>query len=342
MENGRFPDGIVWITFSARDDPEFVFSTAEEYIAVTLATALGLSLHDINDPTHHLKTQLHPQNILLILDGFERLLSGASLISDLLTNAPACKFLITSRERLNILGEHLVAIQGLAQQQTEAHGSAPNDAVALFLQTAHHVANHNLANSDLPTIQRICQRLEGMPLAIELAAEWTRLLPLADIEQELDHGLEFLETNAASIRAVIDHSWNLLTEKQRQSFARLAIFQDGFTREAAQQVADASLPILSALFDKSLIQRIDEDRYSLHDLLRQYADHQLTASDHQATTRDAHSAYFAALAASQMVALVRGDHSKLLADLDNIRAAWKWAVSQRRLEDIHRMLFPLD
>jgi len=330
----RFPDGILWVTFSARDDTEFVFSTAAEYIAVTLATTFGLSLHGVTDPRQHLAAHLQDKDILFVLDSFECLLSGTALISNLLTYAPACKFLITSRERLNIPGETLFAIQGLDEDA---------DAVALFMQTAVHVSNNTyLGSTEQPAIKRICQQLEGMPLAIELAAEWTRLLPITDIEKELDRGLEFLETNATSIRTVIDHSWNLLTEEQRRAFARLSVFQNGFTRDAAEQVANANLNILSALFDKSLIQRIDEDRYTIHDLLRQYAAQQLTTNEHQSTTRDAHCAYFATLAASQVESLVRGDHSKLLADLDNLRTAWKWAVERRRLEDIHHMLFPLD
>lgn len=340
LNDDRFTDGVCWVSFSAQDATEFVFATADEYMTATLSAALDLSAQGDEDPRHVLTTYLRNREILIILDAFEHLLPHTSFVSELLADTTACTFLITSRERLNAPGEVLFPVQGLALTQEQS--ADPADAVNLFLVTAGRVSKDEpLAASELPVIQRICQRLEGMPLAIELAAEWTRLLPVIEIEQELYRGLEFLDIGSSSIRTVIDRSWNQLTDHQRTSFARLAIFQRGFTRDAARKVAGAGLRTLTALFDKSLIQRTGKDRYTLHDLLRQYAAEQLGASGEYESIGDAHCAYFATLAAGQMEPLYRGDHSGMLADLDNLRAAWRWAVKRLRLEDLRKMLFPM-
>lgn len=341
--DGHFADGICWVAFSGLDKAELVFTTVDEYIAENIINALGLTLQGAENPIRFLQSHLANRNFLIILDSFEALIAGASFISDLLAETQNCKFLITSRERLKLPGEVLFPIQGLAHVRQDGGEAGPVDAVALFTQAANRVANDDFTSEDhLSAIQHLCQRLEGMPLAIELAAEWTRLLPVGEIEQELDHGLAFLDSGSTSIRSVFDRSWKLLTDHQRISFSRLAVFQRGFSREAAKKVAGADLETLTALFDKSLIQKIDEGRYTLHDLLRQYAAEKLDAIGDWAPTRGAHCAYFAALVADQRESILRGDYRKITADLDNIRSAWRWAVSHRRLADLNQMMFPLD
>jgi predicted ATPase/DNA-binding CsgD family transcriptional regulator/predicted negative regulator of RcsB-dependent stress response len=339
----RFADKPCWVSYSAQDDTAFVFSTVEEYIIATISTAIGLSLQGSSDPKYQLISYLQSREMLLILDSFEHLLPGINLIPELWGQTTGCKFLVTSRERLNIPGEMLYPVQGMAYAQDSANETDTTDSVRLFLQVARRVSDKTYLDPPaLAVINRICARLEGIPLAIELAADWTRMLPLVEIEGELDRGLGFLDTGPSQIRSVFDRSWNLLAEGQRASLARLAVFQRGFTREAAFQVADADLGTLSALFDKSLIQRTGENRYSLHDLLRQYVSEQLGIHGEREMIRDRHCAFYAALVADQQEAIFRGDHSKILPDLDNIRAAWQWAVRRCRLEDLHKMLWPLD
>ena len=338
-----FPDGICWVPFSALDQAELVFTTIDEYIAENIYTAFGLTRQGKQEYTQLLESYLKERQALVVLDSFESLIFGASFISDLLAKTSACKFLITSRERLNLPGEVLISVLGLAHTHEAEGGHSPTDAARLFLQEANRVSQSNLDHPDhLPSIQRICTRLEGMPLAITLAAEWSRLLPVETIEQELEHGLEFLDTGSTSIRAVFDRSWNLLTDQQQAAFARLAVFQRGFSREAAKKVVGADLDTLSALFDKSLIQKREGDRYTLHDLLRQYAGEHLNALGERDAVRDIHCAFFAALVDKQEDAIISGDHSKILADLDNIRAAWRWAVKRKRLTDLNCMMFPLN
>ncbi len=335
----RFADKLCWVKFTAPDDTDFVFSTVEEFVIGTIITAIGLSLQGSTDPRHLLKSYRQTREILFIMDSFEHLISGAKVISDLLSGATASKFLITSRERLDIPEEILYPVQGMSYTQKAGDDPAAVDAVNLFLQAFKRVSNTNYLDPPaLAAIGRVCARLEGMPLVIELAADWMRLLPPTEIEQELDRGLAFLDAGSTSIKAVFDQSWKLLTEHQRTSLARLAVFQRGFTRDAAQHVAEADLDTLSALFDKSLVQRAGEGRYSLHDLLRQYAAEQLAIIREREVIRDAHCAYYAALVADQCESIYRGDHSKILADLDNIRAAWQWSIKRRRLEDLRKML----
>jgi predicted ATPase/DNA-binding CsgD family transcriptional regulator len=339
----RFSDKLCWVSFSAQDDTAFVFSTVEEYIIATITSAIGLSVQGSSDPKYLLISYLQSREILIILDSFEHLLSVTNLIPELLAQTTTCKILVTSRERLNIPGEMLYPVQGMAYAVGTTNELDGLDAVRLFLQVTERVSDKAyLDPPKLVVINRICARLEGMPLAIELAADWTRMLPVVGIEGELDRGLGFLDTKLTQIRTVFDRSWDLLTDGQCASLARLAIFQRGFTREAAFQVANADLATLSALFDKSLVQRAGENRYNLHDLLRQYASEKLATYGEREMIRDRHCAFYAALIADQREAIFRGDHSKILPDLDNIRASWQWAVRRCRLEDLHKMLWPLD
>jgi predicted ATPase/DNA-binding CsgD family transcriptional regulator len=339
----NFSDGICWVPFSGRDEGELIFTTVSDYLIENILTALKLPTQGSDDLKGLLRRYLDKREFLIILDGFESLLTGASFISELLAGTTACKFLITSRERLHIPGEVLFTVQGLPVTQEADVNPEANDAVNLFLQTASRVSDSDiLADDFLPTIQRICAHLEGLPLAIELAADWTRLLPIDEIEQELEQGFSLLDIGTTGIRSVFDRSWNQLTDPEQASFSRLAVFQNSFTREAAEQVADADLERLSKLYDKSLIEKVDEGRYALHDLWRHYLVEHLTARAERDKARDTHCAYFAELVAGQTASIASGDHSKVLADLDNIRATWLWAAKRRRLENLHKMLLPLD
>lgn len=338
----RFANGVCWVTFSHQDATEFVFATIDEYIGLTICAALGLSLQGEENAWELMSRFLQEKEVLIALDRFEHLVSSAPQIRRLLAKAPACRVLVSSRERLNVPGEVVLAMQGMPITDEESKDPFAADAVNLFLQAAKRVANNNYRDQDtLAMIQRICSQLEGMPLAIELAAEWTRLLSVTEIEQELEHGLEFLD-GSTSMRAVIDRSWNLLSAKEQKYFARLSVFQGSFSRDAACYVAVVDLDTLSTLYDKSLIQRSREDRYTIHDLLRQYAGEQLLAQGEVEEVRDAHCDYFAALADEQLESLFRGDHGAIMVDLNNVRAAWRWGVRRRRLEDLRIMLFPMD
>lgn len=190
--------------------------------------------------------------------------------------------------------------------------------------------------TDYLAVSRICQLVEGMPLGLELAAAWVRLLSCQEIAQEIEKNLEFLATSLRdvparhrSLAAVFDHSWNHLSPEEQRVFRSLAVFRGGFSREAAEQVAGASLPLLAALVDKSMLRRNDSGRYELHELLRQYGGEKLEVVGETEQMRDRHLAFFLKLAEESEPHLWGPDQITWLNRLeiahDNLREALDWS-----------------
>jgi predicted ATPase len=212
------------------------------------------------------------------LDNVEHLLDGIELLDELLRFAPGVKILATTREPLNLLAEWVFEVQGLpVPANLEWDHLTSNSAVTLFIERAKQVTvSFDPAPQDFFAITRICQLVE-VPLGLELAAAWVRTLSAPEIAQEIENSLDFLTTTARdlpprhrSLRAVFDHSWSLLSDQERQVIQALSVFRGGFTREAVEKVANAALPSLSALVDKSLVRHSEGRRYDLHELVRQY------------------------------------------------------------------------
>lgn len=304
--------------------------TTSEQIAPAIATALNVPLQGEADDLTQLLTLLREKSVLIVLDNFEHLLSASGSVdvaAALLRAAPRVKLLVTSREALNIASEWVRDVGGLGK-----------DAHALFVQSARRVyAQSALTAEDEIAIDRICRLVEGMPLGIELAASWTRLLSCADIADEIARNIDFLATTTRdvparhrSITAVFDYSWKLLTPREQQVMMHLSVFRGGFTRDAAKQVAGASLLELSALISKSLVRRAAAGRYDLHELVRQYAAAQLAETQDVAHSRERHLAFYAALAEATEPRLLGEEQASawvsLESELDNIRAALDWAV----------------
>ena len=237
-------------------------------------------------------------------------------------------------------GEWVFEVPGLPiPENSEVEGTA----VELFLQRARRAhVGFDATIKDYPSIVRICRLVDGMPLGIELAAAWVRLLACDEIAAEIERGLDFLSVSARdlparhrSMRAVFDHSWKLLPPEEQDVVLRLSIFQGGFSREAAQQVTGTSLPMLSLLVTKSLIRRNGTGRYDLHELIRQYTLEQL--SNHPKVHKEAlanHGRYYMNLLSQKDTPLrssmQRAALAELLSDIDNIRNAMEWA---RTLEE---------
>ena len=211
----------------------------------------------------------------------------------------------------------------------------------LFVQRARRAAaRFELRPHEHPQVAQICRLVGGMPLAIELAAAWVPVLPCAEIAREIERGLDFLATSLRdvperhrSMRAVFDHSWTLLTEDQRDVFSKLSVFRGGFQRAAAQEVAGASLSTLSALLGKSFIYQLPSGRCEVHELLRQYAADRLAACPPEARrTRERHCRYYLAFLAQREGRLRGHDQQAALgelgAEIENVRAAWRWASEQ--------------
>ena len=214
-------------------------------------------------------------------------------------------------------------------------------AIQLFIQCAKRIRGNFVFADEQAHVVRICQMVEGVPLAIELAAAFTRVLSSADIALKIEQKVDFLTSNLRNIEprhrsmvAVFKSSFELLSPNEREVFKRLSVFRGGFRQEAAEQVAGASLTILIALIDKSLLRREKSGRYNMHELLRQYAEEELNEMmGALESANDGHCEYFSEfLHERESDSWVTNDqqvHNEIGAELDNIRRALEWAVEQR-------------
>jgi predicted ATPase len=315
-----------------------------------IAEALGLRFSGPSDPRSQLIHYLCGRQVLLLLDNLEHLLGGIEWLRQLLGCSPGPKLLVTSRERLDLCDEWVFEVHGLpvpAHHQVE--GLESYSAVELFVRSARRAwLSFELTAEERPHLVRICQLVEGMPLALELAAGWVRVLSCQQIAQEIERNLDILATRARdaperhrSLRAAFDHSWRLLSEDECRVLRRLSIFRGGFRREAAQAIAGGTLPLLASLVGKSLLYHTSNGRYDLHELVRQYAWTKLEEAPAELEgTRDLHSAYYTDFVA-QRVAALQGERlpqalAELGAETENVREAWRWAVTHGQVAAIQK------
>jgi predicted ATPase/uncharacterized protein HemY len=295
--------------------------------------------------------------MLLILDDFEHLLASTNVVSAILNSASQVKIVITSREPLNVPQEWRFPLQGLAfpdplsQPSPKAEEKvATYSALQLFAQRARQAQPNFDLTAEQAHVSHICRLVEGLPLGLELAAAWARLMPCQTIAAEIQKSIDFLATTMRtipdrhrSLRAVFEQSWQLLSEQEQAVLRKLSIFRGGFEREAAEAVAEASLWLLSALVDKSMLQVSPSGRYSLHELLRQLAEEKLLQiQGENERVRHWHSGYYAAFLQSQENHL-KGAGAKsalalITADIDNVRLAWRWAIEQDKFAELNQAL----
>jgi predicted ATPase len=341
-----FTEGIAFVSLAPVAAPALIVSA--------IGDALGIAFSGASDLLAQLISHLRDRRVLLILDNLEHLLESSGvtlgLLEQLLAQAPNVFVLATSRERLRLAGEWVLELEGLTATQPHAHRQADAaPAVTLFVEHAERVDRaFRLTPENEVTITRICQLVGGLPLGIELAAAWLRLLSLDEIAQELTRGLDTahlspgtLPARHHSLRAVVDHSWQLLSPQERTALRQLSVFRGGFTREAAAQVAEAHLPVLANLADKSLLRRFGSGRYDLHEVIRQYADDQLREqADEFGATCGRHAAFYLRLVAEREQRLKGAEQAPAMAELnaeiDNIRAAWGWAAAHGRFDELER------
>jgi predicted ATPase/DNA-binding CsgD family transcriptional regulator len=307
-------------------------------LPAAIASALSIALYGPETPATQTINYLRDKCLLLVLDNFEHLLDGVDLLTEILAQAADVKILVTSRERLNVHEEWVLAVQGLAYPQPQDLTDVEQyGAVRLFVQSARRVQAGFSLGDNRAGVMAICQQVEGMPLALELAATWLRAMSCQQIAVHLQTGLDFLTTplrNVAerhrSMRAVFDQSWQLLSDAERQVLTRLSVFRGGFNLEAAEQVAAASLSIVAGLVDKSLVQMSRDDRYTLHELLRQYAADKLRAAGETALMAHAHLIYLLGLAEHAEAQRIDTEqlvwYNYLEQEHDNFRAALRWSL----------------
>jgi DNA-binding SARP family transcriptional activator/predicted ATPase/TolA-binding protein len=331
---------------------------SSESLVPTILEALHCPLPGETDPKRQLLKHLQQREMLLVLDNFESLFSlpadngGArGLVLEMVRRAPKLKLLVTSRERLNLQVEWLLALQGLRYPPAEATlGDETFEAVELFEQRAQQVRPGFSLSAEWPEVVHICRILDGMPLAIELAATWVSMMPCAEIVQELSRGLDLLSTTMhdvparhKSLKAVFDHSWQLLSESEREAFERLSVFQGGFSRQAANEVAEAPLSTLAALVNKSLLRVVSPGQYDMLEPLKQYAALRLAEGVKPASsaTRERHGRYYLHFLQAREGQLQSEVQSQTLEEirsaLNNIQVAWRWAVDHNRFDLVERV-----
>jgi predicted ATPase/class 3 adenylate cyclase len=320
--------------------------TSAELIVQSVAEILPIFLASNEDPKSRVLEYLQDKTILLVMDNFEHVLDGAAFVQEILAGAPHIQILATSRAKLNLTGETVYSIKGL----TVGNGNSEKDsAIQLFAQSARQtLPAFELNTVVLPAVKKICLLVDGMPLAIVLAAAWIDTLSVDEIASEIEQNIDLLETEKRdvpdrqrSVRAVIESSWNQVDPSAQTLLKRLSVFRGGFTRAGAQEAAGASLHGLSTLVDKALLLRDpNSGRYFIHELLRQYAEEQLALSaDEERSAHEDHAKYFADFMKAHEIPL--HDHrgkSALLeveADFDNIRIAWNYWTNK---QDAHYLL----
>jgi predicted ATPase/DNA-binding CsgD family transcriptional regulator len=308
----------------------------------TLADALGARVTE-EEPGDQLLQFLMKRELLLVLDNFEDVMHGAPFVGDLLNEASGVRALVTSRQALNLSGEWRFSIRGLPTPTSAGERTA---AVELFVQRAQQVDPSPIDEEEYRHIAEIVAMLDGVPLALELAAAWSGTLGYSEIAGEVQRGLHLLATRAIdrpdrhqSMRAVFVQTIMRLSPEELGAFRGLCVFHGGFDREAAMEIAGADLLLLTSLSDKSLVWRDSEGRFHVHELLRQFAGEiLLPSSDEAAKLREAHSAYYLQRM-SGLLQDVLGTHQvdavkKFGGDKENALAAIHYALEMGRFQGI--------
>jgi predicted ATPase/Tfp pilus assembly protein PilF len=342
-----FADGIYFVSLTP--------VRSLNQLVSTIADILKFSFYGQEDLEKQLLLLLRTKELLLVLDSFEHLRpDGAELLTKILQHTQNVKILVTSRERLNLQAEWIVDIQGLRYPSTgiaDADVVENHSAVQLFVQSARRIrADFVLSEPEKPFVVRICELVEGMPLAIELAAAWVRVISPREIAEEIEKNIDFLQTEwpdlstrHRSLRVVLESSWERLLPSEQEVARKLSFFRGGFSREAAEQVAGASLSFLSSLVDKSLLHRTASARYEMHELLRKYAEAKLqVVLTEKIEIQDHHCTYFATFLKDREQKIPwRGQRkaiTEINIDMANMHIAWRWAVTQGRTSEIEKFV----
>jgi predicted ATPase/DNA-binding SARP family transcriptional activator/Tfp pilus assembly protein PilF len=338
----HYPDGVWFVPLAGL--------SSAELMVPGIASALGFEFSGPREPRQQLLDYLREKNLLIVLDNLEHLLEVVPIITDLLEAAPGLKLVATSRVALELSGEWLFDVDGLSYPPRDtAEDLERFDAVKLFLNRAERVSASIVPTRDtLEAIAEICRKVEGLPLALELAATWTRSLNPTQITKQLETNLELLSSQQRdiperhrSISVVFEHSWARLGALEQETLASLSVFQGGFTLQSAEQVTGAHLALLLSLINHSLVRRSPNGRYQLHELIRQLAAERL-ALEQTSTCCERLSSYFVAFLREREEG-IKGVHQRGILDeieveWGNITGIWAWSVRQGRWNNVEAML----
>jgi predicted ATPase/class 3 adenylate cyclase len=337
----EFEDGTYFVALATVTDPELVAST--------IAEPLGVRESGEQPLEESLKSYLKDKRLLLILDNFEQILEGAPLVGELVGTCPELKVLATSRIPLRLYGEQEYPVPPLTLPDPRVLPPAKvltqYEAVRLFVERARALkADFEVTNESAPAVAEICVRLDGLPLAIELAAARVRVLPPQKMLKRLSNRLKLLKggardlpTRQQTLRGAIDWSHELLEDEEKVFFRRLSVFSGGRTLEAIEEVCDAEgdldvLEGVESLLEKSLLRQEEgpegEPRFAMLETIHEYARERLEESGEVEATKRAHAEYFLALA--EEPELEGPDQlewlDRLEAEHDNMRAALSWSL----------------
>jgi predicted ATPase len=317
-----YPDGVWWVPLAPLKDPAIVLSTVGETLGVK----------------GELPSEIEGKRMLLLLDNFEHLIDAAEAVAGLVAACPDLTVLVTSRERLQLAGEHEYAVPALA----------PPDGLALFAARARALGTE--VDGDEAALE-LCERLDNLPLALELAAARTKLFSPAQLLERLGRRLDLFkggrdaDPRQRTLRATIEWSYDLLTVEEQQLFARLSVFAGGCTYEAAEEICDADEDTLQSLLDKSLLRRAEsatgESRYWMLETIREYAIERLNALEERTELHRRHASHFMTLAEAEELWLRGLDEAasvrRLRLELANFRVALGTAISRTDAETALRL-----
>ncbi len=353
---GRFPDGVCFVSLAAISDPKLVASA--------MARALDVAESPGRPIIENLRSVLQSKAILLVLDNFEQVLEAAPVVSDLLSHCPAISALVTSRAALQISGEQEFPVPPLGLPRP-GESLTPDalrgySAVQLFVERAR-AACHDFALSDrnAPDVAELCRRVDGLPLAIELAAARVKLFSPKALLGRLGRRLDLLTAGNRdaperhrTLRQAIAWSYDLLEERQQCFFRRLAVFSGGWTMEAAEALCAGDVDsewdpfeALAALADHSLIRQTEsadeEPRFSMLETIREYGLERLRQAGEEEPIRRRHAEYFLTLAEQAEPELIGADQAhwlnRLETEHDNLRAVFAWAQQQGEAAQAERL-----
>ena len=343
-----FTDGVWFVDLAPLSDPVQVPSAIAQVLDIKESSGQALR--------ESLKVSLGEKQVLLVLDNFEHVVAAAPLVSELLAAAPQMKALVTSQSLLHLYGEHQVPLPPLGHPDLDHVPSldvlSTYTAVELFIQRARAVRpDFVLTSANASAIAGICARLDGVPLALELAAARVRIFPPQALLTRLDQRLATLTGGARdrparhqSLRGTIDWSYNLLDPGEQRLFGRLGVFAGGCSVEAAEAVCGEPDSVLDdelvSLVDKSLVrqqERADgEPQFMMQESIREYALERLAASGEAAALRERHTRYYLAWLEAQQAQFPRAKQrvlvDKVTAETSNLAAALQWTVEQGEVE----------
>jgi len=339
----HFTHGVYLVSLAKVNSADLLIST--------IATALSFSFDRQDDAKQQLLDYLREREILLLIDNAEHLHDGVSFLLELLAHAAKIKLLVTTRRELDLPNQALLSLKGFPLPDENAT-PLTNPAMQLFQQRAGAIG-HMVLEDEFPCIRRICRLVGGMPLAIELVASWVRLFSCEEIAHDMLPYSDLLRRSCSqseipTLQPVFNQAWARLSPSEKYVLRKLSVFTGDFDQRAAEQVAGASPLILQSLSDKlffrdSEFTMQENKRYEMHDMIRQYTADKLDEVPQEVEdTCNRHSDYYANFLKERTKALTGYGQEKALQEINveiqNIRAAWQWAITKTRVNTISNAL----